>query len=291
MCNLCFLIKFCQSSGLATLDKKIRNHLDTWSTFFKHWLFVVIYKLQILAISDISNMSFHAVVCALIQWNGFGGSFYCVIGQLADLRLHSVSWPAWKLWLTPRLQAQPSGQEGQPLYLWPSHWNTHTNTHARTHTHTHKERLGLRKPGFCTACLWNWFPLAPLWLLTFHWCSSIVRGTVTSSSVLDGKAAPSHLLRTSTSVCVCVCVCKCARVMEKERERDRERKRRRQCVCVYAFVCVEKKRKAYLLHRAMMWLLSSWTNFLVTASSIICFTCTQKNKNLSLCLASMSSLS
>ena len=210
----------------------------------------------------------------------------------------SVNWLIWGYTLFPdqrgSCDSHPACKLNHPVRrgnpsISDHHSETHTQTHMHARTHTHKERLGLRKPGFCTACLWNWFPLAPLWLLTFHWCSSIVRGTVTSSSVLDGKAAPSHLLRTSTSVCVCVC--KCARVTEKERERDRERKRRRQCVCVYAFVCVEKKRKAYLLHRAMMWLLSSWTNFLVTASSIICFTCTQKNKNLSLCLASMSSLS
>lgn len=46
---------------------------------------------------------------------------------------------------------------------------------------------------------------------------------------------------------------------------------------VLVCVCVERRRE-YLLHSAMMWLLSSWTNFLVTASSIICFTCTQKQK-------------
>lgn len=39
----------------------------------------------------------------------------------------------------------------------------------------------------------------------------------------------------------------------------------------------------YLLHKAMMWLLSSWTNFLVTASSIICFTCTQKHRRAIVC--------
>lgn len=81
------------------------------------------------------------------------------------------------------------------------------------------------------------------------------------------------------SMCLsCLCMCLCVCVTEKKRERDRERKRRRQCLCVYAFLCVEKKRRVYLLHRAMMWLLSSWTNFLVTASSIICFTCAPKNR-------------
>lgn len=40
-----------------------------------------------------------------------------------------------------------------------------------------------------------------------------------------------------------------------------------------------REKEEYSLQRAMMWLLSSWTNFLVTASSIICFTCTQKSRS------------
>lgn len=174
-------------------------------------------------------------------------SFCRVMCHLADLRLSLAFWPAWLLWLTPDSKLNHPVRRGNPSI----------SGHC-THTHTHMSTCqGLRKLGFCTACLWNWFPLAPLGLLTFHWCSSVVRGS-------DVKQCPSQRSSTQSPAEDCN---KCVRVCERE-----EKQRQNMHVCQRTGGSVD------LLHSAMMWLLSSWTNFFVTASSIICFTCAWKQK-------------
>lgn len=82
---------------------------------------------------------------------------------------------------TQEVQVQGHSQQQDPWVL------LQLPTHTQSHTHT------------------NWFPLAVLWLLTFHWCHSIVTGS-------DIKRRPwmdvphTHLLQ-EFSRCVCVRVC------------------------------------------------------------------------------------